>query len=93
MQGVFNPNIPIYHPPISAEGLHFSAFHYCSIVMCTIWLCMVYVYYWSTVDMLSTVASLSLPPFTTSPSLPPLPPSLFPSLLPFLPPSLSPLLL
>ena len=28
MQVVFNPNIPIYHPPNSAEGLHFSAFHY-----------------------------------------------------------------
>ena len=28
MQGVFNPNILIYHPPNSAEGLHFSAFHY-----------------------------------------------------------------
>ena len=27
MQGVFNPNILIYHPPNSAEGLHFSAFH------------------------------------------------------------------
>ena len=27
MQGVFNPNIPIYHLPNSAEGLHFSAFH------------------------------------------------------------------
>ena len=27
-EGVFNPNIPIYHPPNSAEGLHFSAFHY-----------------------------------------------------------------
>ena len=27
MQGVFNPNIPIYHPPNFAEGLHFSAFH------------------------------------------------------------------
>ena len=26
--GVFNPNIPIYHLPNSAEGLHFSAFHY-----------------------------------------------------------------
>ena len=26
MQGVFNPNIPIF-PPNSAEGLHFSAFH------------------------------------------------------------------
>ena len=24
MQGVFNPNIPIYHLPNSAEGLHFS---------------------------------------------------------------------
>ena len=23
----FNPNIPLYHPPNSAEGLHFSAFH------------------------------------------------------------------
>ena len=33
MQGVFNPNIPIYHPPNSAEGLHFSAFHYyCKII-------------------------------------------------------------
>ena len=30
MQGVFNPNIPIYHPPNSAGGLHFSAFHYAS---------------------------------------------------------------
>ena len=28
MQGVFNPNILIYHPPNFAEGLHFSAFHY-----------------------------------------------------------------
>ena len=28
MQGVFNPNILIYHPPNSTEGLHFSAFHY-----------------------------------------------------------------
>ena len=28
MQGVFNPNILIYHPPNSAEGLLFSAFHY-----------------------------------------------------------------
>ena len=28
MQCVFNPNILIYHPPNSAEGLHFSAFHY-----------------------------------------------------------------
>ena len=28
MQGVFNPNILIYHPPNSAEGFHFSAFHY-----------------------------------------------------------------
>ena len=28
MQGVFNPNIPIYHPPNSGEGLHFSAFHF-----------------------------------------------------------------
>ena len=27
MQGVFNPNILIYHPPNCAEGLHFSAFH------------------------------------------------------------------
>ena len=27
MQGVFNPNILIYHPPNSAEGLHFNAFH------------------------------------------------------------------
>ena len=27
MQGVFNPNILIYHLPNSAEGLHFSAFH------------------------------------------------------------------
>ena len=27
MQGVFNPNILIYNPPNSAEGLHFSAFH------------------------------------------------------------------
>ena len=27
MQGVFNPNILIYHPSNSAEGLHFSAFH------------------------------------------------------------------
>ena len=27
MQGVFNPNILIYHPPNSAEGLHLSAFH------------------------------------------------------------------
>ena len=26
MQGVFNPNILINHPPNSAEGLHFSAF-------------------------------------------------------------------
>ena len=26
-EGVFNPNIPIYHPPNSAEGLHFRAFH------------------------------------------------------------------
>ena len=26
MQGVFNPNILIYHPPNSTEGLHFSAF-------------------------------------------------------------------
>ena len=31
MQGVFNPNILIYHPPNSAEGLHFSAFHYLGI--------------------------------------------------------------
>ena len=28
MQGVFNPNILIYHLPNSAEGLHFSAFRY-----------------------------------------------------------------
>ena len=28
MLGVFNPNILIYHPPNSAEGLHFSTFHY-----------------------------------------------------------------
>ena len=28
MLDVFNPNILIYHPPNSAEGLHFSAFHY-----------------------------------------------------------------
>ena len=28
MQGVFNPNILIYHPPNSTEGLHFSAFHF-----------------------------------------------------------------
>ena len=27
MQGVFNPNIVMYYPPNSAEGLHFSAFH------------------------------------------------------------------
>ena len=27
-KGVFNPNILIYHPPNSTEGLHFSAFHY-----------------------------------------------------------------
>ena len=30
MQGVFNPNILRYHPPNSAEGLHFSAFHWFS---------------------------------------------------------------
>ena len=29
MQGVFNPNIPIYHLQNSAEGLYFSAFHCC----------------------------------------------------------------
>ena len=28
MQSVFNPNILIYHPPNSAEGVHFSAFHF-----------------------------------------------------------------
>ena len=28
MQGVFNPNILVYHLPNSAEGVHFSAFHY-----------------------------------------------------------------
>ena len=28
MQGVFNPNIVIYHLPNSAKGLHFSAFHF-----------------------------------------------------------------
>ena len=33
MQGVFNPNILIYHPPNSAEGLHFSAFHF-TIINC-----------------------------------------------------------
>ena len=38
MQGVFNPNIPIYvyHPPNSAEGLHFSAFHYIPVVECSV---------------------------------------------------------
>ena len=30
MQGVFNPNILIYHPPNSAEGLHLSAIHFIS---------------------------------------------------------------
>ena len=35
MQGVFNPNILIYHPPNSTEGLHFSAFHCsCPVCMC-----------------------------------------------------------
>ena len=32
MQGVFNPNILIYHPPNSTEGLHFSAVHYFNVV-------------------------------------------------------------
>ena len=28
MQGVFNPNILIYHPPNSTEGLHFSFYSF-----------------------------------------------------------------
>ena len=36
MQGVFNPNILIYHQPNSAKGLHFSAFHFVRIYSVTI---------------------------------------------------------
>ena len=40
MQGVFNPNILIYHPLNSAEGLHFSAFHFLVCVCLCVCVCL-----------------------------------------------------
>ena len=52
MQGVFNPNILIYHPPNSTEGLHFSAFHFYRSVVETI---LHYVLYSAMRDVLLTL--------------------------------------
>ena len=36
----------IYHPPNSAEGLHFSAFHFGGFLVVVNWFIIIYIYYY-----------------------------------------------